>query len=206
MSHPCERALWTSLYPWLGLWFAVLAEVMLVLDTYSYSMLPISPPRRTKSLRSLGGSYAHLLDEMTPTVTSTNHSTFSLRNPLWNNLDFVSGRVKPRPTCSSYPIRSPPPPPPEFHDGAPKVLHAAADFHLTLFMLMVNIRETVTFRQFFGRKSTTKPITPRVAQPTSTLTTQLSLHHVKEGHAKDARRHESVRQLFARNSRAKCSL
>ena len=178
---------------------------MLVLDTYSYSMLSISPPRRTKSLRSLGGSYAHRLDEMTPTVTSANHSTFSLRNPLWNNLDFVSGRVKPRPTCSSYPIRSPPPPP-EFHDGAPKVFHAAADFHLTLFMLMTNIRETVTFRQFFGRTSTTKTITPRVAQPTLTLTTQPSLHHVKEGRPKDPRRHESVRQLFARNSRAKCSL
>ena len=109
MSRPCERALCTSLYSWLGLWFAVLAEVMLVLDTYSYSMLPISPPRRTKSLRSLGGSSAHLLDEMTPAVTSSaNHGTFSLRNPLWNDLDFVPGCVKPRPTCSSYPVRSPP--------------------------------------------------------------------------------------------------
>ena len=69
-------------------------------------------------------------------------------------------------------------------------------FHLTLSMLMINIRESVTFRQFFGRRSTTKTITPRVAQPTSTLTTQPSLHHVKEGRAKDARGHDLVRQLF----------
>ena len=32
-----------------------------------------------------------------------------LRNPLWNDLDFVPGRVKPHSTCSSYPTMSPPP-------------------------------------------------------------------------------------------------
>ena len=175
---------------------------MLVLAKYSYSMLPISPPRRTRSLRSLGGSYAHLLDEMTPAVTSANHSTFSLRNPLWNDLDFVSAASNraqiARATLSGRP--------PSFTMGPRKYYTQLQTFHLTLFMLMINIRETVAFRQFIGRKSTTKTITPRVAQPTSTLTTQPSLHHVKEGRAKDARRHESVRQLFARNLRAKCSL
>ena len=57
----------------------------------------------------LGGRSAHLLDEMTPAVTaSANPSAFSLRSPLWNDLDFVPGRVKPRSTCSSYPTISPP--------------------------------------------------------------------------------------------------
>ena len=33
--------------------------------------------------------------------------SITLRNPLWNDLDFVPGRVKPRSTFSSYPTMSP---------------------------------------------------------------------------------------------------
>ena len=182
-------------------------------------MPPISPPRRTKSLHSLGGPSAHLLDEMTPAVTSANHSTFSPRNPLWNDLDFVPGRAKPRSIFSSYPTRSPSRTSrlryrKVFKITQAKIYQSEAfsyprkyfaqlrTFHLTLPMLMINIRETAIFRQFCDRRSTTKTITLRVAQPTSTLTTQPFLHHVKEGRAKDARRHELVRQLFARNSKA----
>ena len=137
---------------------------------------------------------------MTPAVTSANHCTFSLRNPLWNDLDFVPGRVKPRPTFFSYPIRSPPPP--EFRDWALKVLHAAADFLPDFVHAHDQHQGDSGIQTNFGHKSTTKTITPRVAQPTSTLTTQPSLHHVKDDRAKDARRHESVRQPFPRNSRA----
>ena len=157
---------------------------MLVLDIYSYSMLPIAPPRRKKSLRSSGRSSAHLLDEMTPAVASANHSPFLLRNPLWKYLDFVPGRVKPRPTFSSYSTRSPPPPRISrlsyrktfktiFHSGAfsysRKYCTHLHTFRLTLSVLMVNIRETIKFRQLFARRLTTKTITLRVAQPTSTF-------------------------------------
>ena len=116
---------------------------MLVLNRYN--VLPIFRLRRTNYLRFLGRSSAHLLHETTSAVTSANPSTFFLRKPLWNDLDFVPCRVKPRSTCSSYPTRSPPP---EFHDWTPgrfpklykqnlfvrslllstKVFRAAADF------------------------------------------------------------------------------
>ena len=181
---------------------------MLVLDTYSYSMLPISPPRRTKSLRSLGGSSAHPLDEVTPVVISANHSTFFPKEPTLERSRFRSG---PRQTASNLlelPYQVTPPLLPEFHDWALKVFHAAANFSPDFVHAHDQHHHQGDFdiQANFGRKSTTKTITPRIAQPTSTLTTQPSLHHVKDGRAKDARRHESVRQLFARNSRAKFSL
>ena len=163
---------------------------MLVLN--SYNMLPISRLRRTHYLCSLGGSSAHLLDETTSVVTSANPSPFFQRKPLWNDLDFVPCRVKPRSTCSSYPNRSPPP---NFTIGLPegfqnytsktylsrafsyprKYFAQLQTFQLTLPMLMINIREIVTLRQFCDRKSTTRTITLRVAQATSTLATQPSL-------------------------------
>ena len=150
-------------------------------------------------------------------VTSANPSTFSLRNPLWNDLDFVPGRVEPRSTCSSYPTRSPLrisrlcyrkvfriTRAKKRHSGAfsypRKYFVQLQTFHLTLPMLMISIRRAVTFRQLCDRRLTTRTITLRAAQPTLALTTQPSLHHVKEGRAKDAHRHEIVRQLFARNS------
>ena len=173
---------------------------MLFLDTYSYSMILISPPRRTKSLRSLGGSSVYLLNERTPANTSSaNHSTFSVRKSLWNDLDYVPDRVKLRSTCSSYRKSFK-----IYQSGASsyprKHFTQLQTFHLPLPMLMINTRKTFTFRQSCDRRLTTKTITPRVAQPTSTLTTRPSLHHVKEGRDKDALRHELVRQLFARNS------
>ena len=74
--------------------------------------------------------------------------SLSLSNPLWNDLDFVPVRVKPRSTCSRYPTISPPPSPNFTIFGLllegfsnyknktsarslllfPKVFHAAADF------------------------------------------------------------------------------
>ena len=171
---------------------------MLVVDICSYSMPPISPSRRTKSLPRaqrllLEGPSAHLLDVMPP----ANPSPFSTRNSLWNDLDFILGRVKLRSTCVSYPNMSPPSL--NFTIGLPegfpiytnKTYQPGAfsyprnystqlqTFHLTLLMLIFDIRETFTFRQCCDRRSTTRTITLRVAQPTSTLTTQPSLHYVK---------------------------
>ena len=100
----------------------------------------------------------HLLDEMTPAVRSANHSTFSLRNPLWNGLDSVPGRVKPLPTCFSYTLKSPPP---EFHDWALKVFHAAADFSPDFVHAHDQHQGDSDIQTNFGRKSTTKTITQR---------------------------------------------
>ena len=94
---------------------------------------------------------------------------------------------------------------PEFHDWALKVFHAAADFSRDLVHAHDQHKGDCDIQAIFGRKATTKTITPRVAQPTSTSTIQPSLHYVKDGRAKNARRHESLRQL-SRNSRAKFSL
>ena len=129
---------------------------MLVLDTYSYSMLSSllhaaqslcqslaqsrsSPPlhRLLRSLLNLGVSLT------TEPVDTAKYTPFlkiaetpswrtirtpsrrddsrgqnrepqspSLRNPLWNDPDFVPGSVEPHSICSSYPTMSPP----GFHD------------------------------------------------------------------------------------------
>ena len=127
--------------------------------------------------------------------------------------------LPPRSTFLSYPIMSPSPPNftvglrGEFLNYTNKVYQSGAfsyprkcfaqlqTFHLTLPMLMINIRETFTLRQCCDRRSTTRTITVGVSQPRSTLTTQPSFHYVKGSRAKDARRHGLVRQLFARNSK-----
>ena len=174
---------------------------MLVLDPYRYSMLPISPPRRTKSLRSLGGSIR--------TLFKRDDSRGHIREPRYlfpkePTLELSRFRSGPRQTTSNllqlpYKVT---PPPPEFHDWALKVFHATADFSPDFVHAHDQHQGDSDIQTKFGRTSTIKTITPRVAQPTSTLTTQPSIHHVKDGRAKDARKHESVRQLFHRNSRA----
>ena len=140
---------------------------------------------------------------MTAAVIFANHSTFSPKEPTLELSRFRSG---PRQTASNllqlpYQV-TPPPPSPEFHDWALKVFHAAADFSPDFVNAHDQHQGDSDIQTNFGRKSTTKTITPRVAQPISTLTTQPSLHHVKDDRAKDARRHKSIRQLFPRNSRA----
>ena len=82
---------------------------------------------------------------------------------------------------------------------SPKVFREAADFLPDLSMLIMDIRENFTFRQCCDRRSTTRTLTLRVAQPTLTSTAQSSLHYVKESCAKDARRHGLVCQLALRS-------
>ena len=143
--------------------------------------------------------------------------SLSLRIPLWNDLDFVPGRVKPRSICSTYPTM----PPPEFHDWvtgriselykqnlsvrsllvSPKVFRAAVDVspdfahthnqHQGDFHIQAVLRSSVDDQNDYSRGS---PANIDVDK-------QPSFHHVKQGRAKDARRHGLVHQLFARNSR-----
>ena len=185
-------------------------------------MLPIFSPRRTKYLPktqrvSLGGLPATLSRRGESRGHAREPQFISLRNPLWNDSYFVPGRAKPHSYCSSYPTMSPPQisqlgyrkdfqftqtkpisPNPFL---IPQKLAQLQTFHLTLPMLIISIRETFTFRQCSDRRSTTGTITLGVAQPTSTLTTQPSLHYVQEGRAKYARRHRLVRSssLATRN-------
>ena len=125
---------------------------MLVLDIYSYSMLPSLLHAAQSLCQSLVQSRSsrpshrllrHLLDLgvslTTEPVDTAKYAPFlkiaeipswssirtpsrrddprgqnrepqslSLRNPLWNDLDFVPGSVEPQSICSSYPTMSPP--------------------------------------------------------------------------------------------------
>ena len=107
-------------------------------------------------------------------VSNSEPQSLSLRNSLWSDQDFVPRRVKPRSVCSSYPTMSPPPNftirlLPEGSPNHTKKTHQSEafpyprkyfvqlqTFHLTLPMLIINIRETFTFRhccnQIVGRR------------------------------------------------------
>ena len=169
---------------------------MLVLNICSYSMPPISPPRRTKSLSRaqrlpLEGLSAYLLDVMPP----ANPSPFSIRNPLWNNLDFVLGRVKLCSTCVSYPNMSPSSPsftiglPEGFPNYTNKTYQSGAfsyprnystqlqSFHLTLLMLIFDINQGDFHIQAVLRSSVNDQNNyPKGSTTNMTSTTQPSLH------------------------------
>ena len=112
---------------------------MLVLDPYSYSMLPISPPRRTKSLRPLGGSIR--------TPSRRDDSRGHIREPQYlfpkeHTLERSRFRSGPRQTAPNVLELPNQVTLPSFTFGPRKYCTQLQTFHLTLSMLMINIRDT----------------------------------------------------------------